>query len=113
MPVTFLHLGPAAAFKAVAGRYFSFMVFAFSQVAIDLEPLIRLVRGDDVLHGLTHTYLGATVIGVSSIVLGKPICEHCARWWNAHLSPRQAHWFWISPKISWLATAARDRCPGV
>ncbi|MDX1488515.1 MAG: DUF4184 family protein [Acidiferrobacterales bacterium] len=103
MPFTPFHLGPGAAFKAVTGRYFSFMVFAFSQVAIDLEPLIRFLRDDDVLHGVTHTYLGATVIGIVSIVLGKPICEYSARWWNAHLSPGQTHWFRVSPEIPWPA----------
>lgn len=103
MPITPFHLGPGAAFKAFGGQYFSFMVFAFSQAATDLEPLIRFFREDDVLHGVSHTYLGATVIGVVSIVLGKPVCEYCARWWNAHLSPRQAYWFWVSPNIPWTA----------
>ena len=39
MPITPFHFGPGAAVKAVAPRHFSFTVFAFSQVMIDLEPI--------------------------------------------------------------------------
>jgi hypothetical protein len=73
MPFTPFHMGPGLAIKAVAGRRFSLMVFGVSQVAIDLEPLVRIYRGDAVLHGWTHTYLGATVIAVISAVIGRPI----------------------------------------
>ena len=59
MPFTPFHMGPGLAIKAVSGRYLSLMVFGFSQVAMDIEPLVRMIRGDAVLHGFTHTYLGA------------------------------------------------------
>jgi hypothetical protein len=48
MPFTPFHMGPGLAVKAVFGRYFSLMVFGFSQVAIDIEPLVRIIRGDAV-----------------------------------------------------------------
>jgi hypothetical protein len=67
MPVTPLHMGPALAAKALCGRHFSLLVFGFSQVVIDLEPLIRIQRDDAVLHGFTHTYLGATLLGLPSL----------------------------------------------
>jgi len=70
MPVTPFHMGPGVVIKAVGGRYFSLMVFGFSQVAMDVEPLVRMIRGDAVLHGFTHTYLGATLIGLVSAVAG-------------------------------------------
>ena len=75
MPFTPLHMGPGLAFKAIGGRHFSLMVFGFSQVMIDLEPLIRMIFGDSVLHGVTHTYLGATAIGLASVLIGKPFCQ--------------------------------------
>jgi hypothetical protein len=75
MPFTPLHMGPGLAFKAVGGRHFSLMMFGFSQVMMDLEPLIRMIRGDSVLHGVTHTYLGATAIGLASVLIGKPFCQ--------------------------------------
>jgi len=75
MRFTPFHMGPGLAIKAVAGRHFSLMVFGFSQVALDIEPLVRIIRGDAVLHGFTHTYLGATLIGLVSAVVGRPICQ--------------------------------------
>lgn len=75
MPFTPLHMGPGLAVKAVCGRYFSLMVFGFSQVAMDIEPLVRIIRGDAVLHGFTHTCLGATLIAPVSIFVGRPVCQ--------------------------------------
>ena len=37
MPFTPFHMGPGLAVKAVCGRYFSLVVFGFSQVAIDIN----------------------------------------------------------------------------
>jgi hypothetical protein len=62
MPFTPFHMGPGAAIKFVTGNYFSLMVFGFAQLAIDVEPLIRLWRHDSVLHGFSHTYIGAFII---------------------------------------------------
>ena len=73
MPITPLHLGPGAAFKAIGGRHFSFMVFGGAQVLMDLEPLIGLLRGSAVLHGYSHTLAGALVIGIVAALTGKPI----------------------------------------
>lgn len=80
------------------------MLFGFSQVAIDLEPLIRLLRVDSVLHGPSHSYLGATIIGVLSLFIGKPICEYFLRRWNVSL-PRKWKWLHIAPAISWRAAS--------
>ncbi len=62
MPFTPFHLGAGAALKAIGGRHFSFMVFGGSQVLMDIEPLIGLVQGWDVLHGYTHTLVKIVVI---------------------------------------------------
>lgn len=75
MPVTPFHMGPGLAAKAVLGRHLSLVVFGFSQVAIDLEPMVHLLRGDAVLHGVAHTYLGATLVAAISAVVGRPICQ--------------------------------------
>ncbi len=98
MPFTPFHLGPGAAFKAFGGRYFSFMVFGFSQVAMDIEVLVRILRGDSLLHGFTHTHFGATLIGIVSVLIGKPVCEYFLRWWKETLSLQR-----IRLQISWLA----------
>ncbi len=75
MPFTHFHMGPGIAATAAAGRHFSLMVFGFSQVAIDIEPLVRIIRGDAVLHGFTHTYFGATLIAITSVAIGRPVCQ--------------------------------------
>ena len=79
MPFTPFHLGPGAAFKAIGGRHFSFMVFGGAQVLMDLEPLIGILRGSRILHGYTHTLAGALVIGLVSAVIGKPISAYVLR----------------------------------
>ena len=79
MPFTPFHLGPGALFKAVAGDRFSFMVFGGSQILIDLEPAVRLMTGSAILHGFTHTLLGALLIGTLAGGIGKPVTERVLR----------------------------------
>ncbi len=102
MPFTPFHMGPGAAIKAVSGKYFSLMVFGFSQIAIDIEPLIRILQEDNILHGYTHTYLGAVVIGFFSVVVGKPFCEWLLRIWNYLNRPKYLLWLRLIPEITWL-----------
>ena len=76
MPFTPFHLGPGALFKAAGGRHFSFMVFGGSQVLMDIEPLIGIIQGKAVLHGYTHTLLGALLIGTLAGLIGRPISAY-------------------------------------
>jgi len=105
MPFTPFHFGPGATVKAMAGQHFSFTVFAFTQVTIDLEPLYFMLRDDDPLHRFLHTYVGATAVALVSIIIGRPICEWALRVWNSWLSLAQARWLAFPPTIS-LASAA-------
>jgi hypothetical protein len=73
MPLTPIHLGPGIAIKSALGNRFSFMVFGGAQVLMDIEPLIGIIRGKAVLHGYTHTILGALIIGLVAGVIGRPI----------------------------------------
>lgn len=75
MPFTPFHLGPGALLKAVAGERFSFMIFGGSQILMDVEPLVHMIRGDAVLHGVSHTVVGAFVIAIPSAIAGRPICN--------------------------------------
>jgi hypothetical protein len=106
MPLTPFHMGPGVAIKAVAGPYFSLMVFGFSQVAMDIEPLVRIIRGDAVLHGLTHTYVGATLIGLASAVVGRPICQLFLNHWTPDPHSPFMNWLRGSKLISWPAAIA-------
>src|SRR4051812_26481918 len=106
MPFTPFHMGPGIAIKAVAGRRFSLMVFGFSQVAIDIEPLVRIIRGDAVLHGFTHTFVGATLIGLVSAVVGRPVCQLFLNAWTEHSNSAFLDWLRGPKLISWPAAFA-------
>ena len=81
MPITPFHMGPALVLKAAARERFSLVVFGLSQVAIDVEPGLGLVRGSPVLHGPSHTFVGATAIGAACAVLGRPLAERLLALW--------------------------------
>ena len=51
MPFTPFHMGAGLALKAMAGRHFSVLTFGMAQVAMDIEPLVGMLRGAAVLHG--------------------------------------------------------------
>jgi hypothetical protein len=99
-------MGPGTAIKAVSGKYFSLMVFGFAQIAIDIEPLIRILRGENVVHGITHTYLGAALIGIFSLFVGKVSCEWLLGVWNAIVQFRYLRWLGLTPSISWFAAVS-------
>ena len=105
MPITPFHLGTGATFKALSPKYCSFTMFGFTQVIIDTEPLYYMVQGLWPIHRFFHTYLGATLVAVLCILLGKPVCEAVLRVWNWRLDPSQRQWLHIEPKISWPAAA--------
>ncbi|TAK76700.1 MAG: hypothetical protein EPO12_16045 [Aquabacterium sp.] len=85
MPFTPFHMGPGLAFKAVGGARFSVLVFGVAQVAMDIEPLVGILRGWPVLHGWTHTYAGATLIGLLVWLLAPWPCRRLLAGWNALL----------------------------
>ena len=87
MPFTPIHLGPGLALKAIGGRHFSFMVFGGAQVLMDIEPLIGILRGWPVLHGRTHSLLGALSIGLLAGAIGRPISAVCLRWLRVPHAP--------------------------
>lgn len=82
MPFTPFHMGPGLAFKAIGGARFSVLVFGVAQVAMDVEPLLGILRGWPVLHGWTHTYLGATLIGALVWLLAPWPCRRLLAGWN-------------------------------
>lgn len=82
MPITPFHMGPALAVKAVTGRWFSLLVFGLSQVLIDIEPLVGLIRGSAVLHGPSHTLAGAAVIAIVAAEAGRPLSGWWLRVWT-------------------------------
>ncbi len=45
MPITPLHLGIGCCCKAIGQQRFSMMIFAGTQVLMDIEPLLGLIYG--------------------------------------------------------------------
>ncbi len=86
MPFTPFHMGAALVVKPVFKRYFSMMAFGIAQVAMDIEPGIRMATGMDVLHGPTHTILGALVIAFLVMLIAIRICNLGLTKWNKEMT---------------------------
>ena len=71
MPFTPLHMGPGLLVKALLQGSFSLMVFGWAQIAMDIQPLVVIITGEGHLHGFSHTYIGATLIGTICALTGK------------------------------------------
>jgi hypothetical protein len=80
------------ALKALAGRHLSLVSFGVAQVAMDIEPLVHMLRGDSVHHGIVHTYLGATVVGFVALPIARSISPRLAHLWNQELRARGLAW---------------------
>jgi membrane-bound metal-dependent hydrolase YbcI (DUF457 family) len=79
MPFTPFHLGAGMLVKAPLLRGFSLMVFGWSQVLMDIQPLVAMLIGKGELHGLSHTLWGATLIGIAAALTGKPLSSWLLR----------------------------------
>ena len=79
MPFTPVHMGPGLLFKALMRGAFSLIIFGYAQVLIDLQPLVALTTGRGELHGWTHTWVGAMVIGGFAAVTGRPLTNAALR----------------------------------
>lgn len=75
MPFTPYHFGPALVAKGLLKNRFCIITFALSQVIIDLESLFYLLQNDWPVHRFFHTYVGATLAIIISIVLAKPLLK--------------------------------------
>src|SRR6266404_9559332 len=93
-------MGPGMALKALLGPRLSLVSFGVAQVAMDIEPLVHMLRGDHVLHGFTHTYLGATAVGLVALPIARPISVRLSGLWDREL--RAANMSWLiepSPRL--------------
>ena len=75
MPFTPVHMGPGILIKALLQGSFSLMVFGWTQIVMDIQPLIVLISGEGHLHGFTHTYVGSTAIAIVAALSGKYLSE--------------------------------------
>lgn len=75
MPFTPIHMGPGILIKSLLQSSFSLMVFGWTQIVMDIQPLIVLLSGEGHLHGFTHTYIGAILIAIFAALTGKHLSE--------------------------------------
>lgn len=87
LPYTPYHFGPGLLLKAGLPRRFSFLAFATTQVAIDLESWYFLTRGEWPVHRILHTFVGASLVGLGVAALVWVI-DRAVRW---TIGSRAAH----------------------
>jgi hypothetical protein len=92
MPFTPLHMGPGLAIKALAGRHFSLLSFAIAQLAMDIGPLINLLRGVPVLHGPSHSYAAALIIAALVAILPPPLAVLILPVWSREPAFHRLSW---------------------
>ena len=80
MPFTPYHIGFGILIKSFIQKHFSFIIFAWAQILMDIQPLLVLILGRGKLHGLSHTIIGAGVIGVLAGLSGEIIFRIFARY---------------------------------
>lgn len=75
MPFTPFHMGPGILIKALLQGSFSLLVFGWTQIVMDIQPLFVMLTGEGHVHGFSHTYIGATLLAIFSAVSGKYLSE--------------------------------------
>ncbi len=105
MPFTPIHMGPGLLFKSVGGARFSLVGFGLAQVLIDIEPLVRILRGDRELHGWTHTLPGALLVGTLALPLARWLYPVLATFANRELAGIRRSDPALPPHAGWVALA--------
>jgi hypothetical protein len=100
MPFTPLHMGIAFASKPMLGRHLSVVVFGISQIAMDIEVLLRMMLGIYPLHGYTNNLLGSSLLALFLIPTSRPISHNMISWWNKNLDEKQSRILSINNQIS-------------
>lgn len=75
MPFTLFHMGPGLVIKGLTQGAFSLMVFGWAQIIMDIQPLVVMLTGEGQLHGFSHTYVGASLLGAFAALTGKYLGE--------------------------------------
>ena len=75
MPFTPIHMGPGIFIKSLLRGSFSLMVFGWTQIVMDIQPLLVMLTGEGHLHGFSHTYLGASLLAVIAALSGKYLSQ--------------------------------------
>ena len=69
-------MGPGLVLKTLLQGSFSLMIFGWTQIIMDIQPLIVIISGEGHLHGFSHTYVGASLLAVVAALTGKRLSEY-------------------------------------
>ena len=92
MPFTPFHMGAALIAKPALNRSISVITFGIAQIVMDIEPGIGMLTGADVLHGPTHTILGALVIAYLVMLIAPVVCNFLLSKWNKEVTLHKLPW---------------------
>ncbi|MDH5667096.1 MAG: DUF4184 family protein [Nitrospira sp.] len=92
MPFTPFHMGAALIVKPAAQKHLSLITFGIAQIVIDIEPFIGMMRQSEILHGPTHTLLGAITIGVLVALVSPAMCRPILRRYNQEVTAYKLRW---------------------
>ena len=79
-------MGAALLVKPALNRRFSVITFGIAQVAMDVEPGVRMAGDSEVLHGFTHTIPGALIMAVLIMLVTPWICNGLLTKWNKEVT---------------------------
>ena len=85
-------MGAAFVVKPSFNRNFSVITFGMAQLAMDIEPGVGMLTGGDVLHGPTHTILGALVIAYLVMLIAPSVCNYLQHRWNKEVVHYRLPW---------------------
>ena len=100
MPFTPFHIGAALIVKPGLKRNFSVITFGMAQVAMDIEPGVGMLTGADVLHGTTHTIVGALIIACLVMLVAPSVCNFLRHRWNREVIHYKQSWLVESEALS-------------
>ena len=92
-------MGAVLIAKPGLNRNISVITFGIAQVAMDIEPGVGMFTGADVLHGPSHTILGALVIAYLVTLIAPSICNYLLKMWNKEVTHHKQPWL-VQPEIS-------------
>mgnify|MGYP001207067762 CR=1 FL=1 len=108
MPITPFHIIAVAPIKSFFPKYFSWSVFALTNIIIDTEVLYYLLTTNIPSHKFFHTIIGASIIAIICSTLGKPVCEFGLRIWNDNLQNEKTMknlvWLKTNKKITFVSS---------
>ncbi len=92
MPFTPFHMGAVLISKPLCNSHLSLITFGIAQIIMDIEPGIGMLNDAAILHGPTHTILGAIGIAFFVMLISPVVCKIFLGKVNKELSHYRLLW---------------------